>query len=366
MTQPEIITDPAALADALDYAGQAEWLALDTEFVREDSYFPRLCLIQVAVGERLFLIDCIALSDLRPLSVLLANERTLKVLHAVDQDAEVLLHAVGQVPKPLFDTQVAAALLGLGDQIGYAGCVQELLAVELGKGHQRTNWARRPLRDEELRYAADDVRHLGPLYLELRRRLEAAGRLDWLQEDCAAWCDPARYQTRPEDAWNRVKGLGRLPADQQQTAARLAAWREREAINRNRPRRWILGDEVLLALSSVQPRTAQQLAEVQGVPAGLRKSPQALLEAINRKADSDLALVVDSGRPDPRIRALTRRLQDIVGGRAEQLGVPNSVLAPRRDLERLARGDRGINALRGWRRQVVGEPLLEALSEESG
>jgi len=206
----ELLDEPARFTDRMEALAEAASLAVDTEFVRERTYFPRLCLVQVAEAGRVSLVDTLALEDLGPLEALLGRRSAVKVLHAARQDLEVLMPVTGTPTGPVFDTQIAAALLGFPPQVGYADLVRQLLGVELPKGHARTNWAARPLREEQLAYAADDVRYLGPVAAALTGRLRAAGRVAWLEEDCAAVSDPALYRNEPADAWRRVKGLDRM------------------------------------------------------------------------------------------------------------------------------------------------------------
>lgn len=363
--EARLITADADMRHALSIAAEHSWVALDTEFVRENTYYPRLCLVQIAACDQLFLLDVLALADLTPLAKLLRDSRVTKVLHAVDQDAEVLLHSVDAIPAPLFDTQVAASLLGIGDQIGYAGAVEAVLGKTLPKGHQRTDWSRRPLKSEEMAYAADDVRYLAPLYRRLKDSLEARNRQLWLSEDCAALTTAERYITEPEQAWRKLKGLGRLQPAEQHIAANLAEWRERRAMQYDRPRRWILKDEVLLALATQRPQSASALAGIDGLPEKMRRSPDELLEVVNRPTSSGPALVSGSGRPDPALRKLTRQLQDQVKTTAEELDIPPSLLANRRDLEALATGQRDVAVLHGWRREAIGNLLLQLLTREA-
>lgn len=230
----------AALSEFLPRWKAAPFLALDTEFIREQTYFPQLCLIQVGDGQDAVCVDPLAGLDLQPLLAVLNAPGSERVFHAAGQDLEIFVRLAGRSPEPLFDTQVAAGLLGYGEQVGYAGLIDKLIGVKLDKSLSRTDWARRPLTAPEIAYAADDVRHLADVYPRLLRELEERGRLAWLREDCAAMADPARYRISPETEWKRLKGLVRMDAKAQHVAAKLAAWREVLAEQRDRPRRWIL------------------------------------------------------------------------------------------------------------------------------
>jgi len=236
-----------ALTDALD---RDRPLALDTEFLRERTYRPQLCLIQVASDETRACVDPLAPIDLQPLAELLARPGQPSILHAASQDLEVLHQQLGVLPAALFDTQIAAALCGMGDQIGYATLVDRLFGVQLDKAHSRTDWSRRPLSDEQIRYAIDDVRYLPEAHAILGERLTQLGRLAWLEEDCAAMLDPDRWSPQPLEAWRRLKGWQRLPAAAFPRLRQLAAWREERAARLDRPRRWVMEDDTLVQLAA--------------------------------------------------------------------------------------------------------------------
>ena len=359
------IDKPESLARFCDQAGSSPWLALDTEFVRERTYYPQLCLIQVATeAGQIACIDTLAIEDLSALHELLADSRITNILHAVSQDLEVFyLNGSPQITS-LFDTQIAAGLLGLGDQIGYAGLVKDLLDVELAKGHARTDWSRRPLSAEQLVYAADDVRYLGALYTELSKRLEDAGRLEWLYQDVETLSRQENFQPSLDSAWRRLKGLGRLPADAQHRAARLAAWREQRAIDKDRPRRWILGDAPLLELAHRVPGNSNDMANIRDLPEKLIQQQGAeILQLLSEKLDSSEPLVQDWARPDAAEKATLKRLKATLKQVAEGLDISPTLLATRSDIEGLVQGRRDVSALQGWRSEVVGKPLLAVLED---
>ena len=337
-------------------------IALDTEFMREKTYRAELCLLQIAHAGAAVCIDPLAVPDLAPLVQALTQEPVVKIMHAARQDLEVLLPAVGLV-QPVFDTQVAAALAGFPAQIGYAELARRLLGVELDKAHTRTDWARRPLSPEQQEYALDDVRHLGALRARLLDMLGEKGRLGWLEEELAGIANADSLRVAPEEAWKKVKGLPPLDEQRQHLAQSVAAWRERRAVERNRPRGWILDDVSLREIVLRLPRSLDALA-------GLAE----MQESVVRKCGEDLlALVRDAGisypppalprreRPDPALLATVKRLADVAAGVATELGVGTEVLATRRELEKLAAGRRDISLLRGWRADVVGKKLLSAL-----
>ena len=351
----------ALTAFAESIAHQPE-IALDTEFMREKTYRAELCLVQIACGETAVCIDPIALPDLTVLVPALTGQSCVKIMHAARQDLEVMLPAVGLV-QPVFDTQIAAALAGFPAQIGYAELARRILGVDLAKAHTRTDWTRRPLSAEQQKYALDDVRHLLPLRASLLATLGAKGRLAWLEEDLLALANADALRVAPEEAWKKVKGLPGLDESRQRLAQAVAAWRERRAIERNRPRGWILDDLSLREIVLRLPRSLDALGALPEMP-----------ESVVRKCGEELlALVRDAGigepapplprreRPDPSQLATVKRLAEIASAVAGELEIGAEVLATRRELEKLAAGRQDVNLLRGWRADVIGKKLLSAL-----
>ncbi len=359
--QPLIATAPDLTALATDLAAVSR-IGLDTEFLRERTYRAQLCLVQVATADEARCIDPLALTDLSALARVLQAESVLKVMHASRQDLEVLLPAAG-LARPVFDTQIAASLTGLPAQVGYAEAVRRFLGRELDKSHTRTDWSRRPLSREQLEYALDDVRYLLPLASRLQEELARLGRLEWLEEELAALADPGALSVSPEDAWLRLKGLRSLDPGRERLARGLAAWRERAALEHDRPRGWILDDAVLREIVLQVPRTRTALGAIPQIPAGLVKRRGAeLLECIER-AQVPLPPPPLPGRqrPDPERAALIRKLIGISQAAAQELNLVPEVLATRRDIEQLADGRPDGPLLRGWRRSVLGERLRAAL-----
>jgi len=359
--QPILATAPALAGLAARLAAQPR-IGLDTEFLRERTYRAQLCLVQIAAPDEAVCIDALAPGSLAPLAQVLAADSVIKVMHASRQDLEVLWAAAG-VTRPVFDTQVAASLTGLPAQIGYAEAVRRLLGKELAKSHTRTDWSRRPLSPEQIEYALDDVRYLLPLALQLQEQLQRLGRLGWLAEELAALADTRSLTIAPDDAWQRVKALRELDPARERLARALAAWRERRAIEHNRPRGWILQDVVLREIVLQVPRTTAQLKHIPAMPPGLAKRHGAeLLECVRSAAVPDPAPPLAARpRPDPAQTALLKKLGTISHSVARELQLVPEVLATRRDLEQLAAGRRDGPLLRGWRREVLGERLLGAL-----
>ncbi len=362
VTQNQLIDGPEQLAAALAGLNGVGQLAVDTEFFRERTFYARLCLVQLAAGDRVLLVDPLAIEDLAPLVALLRAPATTKILHSARQDVEVLLPLAGGPPAPLFDTQIAASLLGHASQVGYAPLVSELLDVQLAKGHARADWAARPLRPAQLAYAADDVRYLEPIASILRERLVAAGRLGWLEQECVALIDPAVYRNVPEDAWLRLRGLERMTPVERGAVRDLAAWRETRAMRRDLPRSWVMPDDTLRELARRRPDSPAALAAVPGLPAALaRNASDELMAVLAGAAPHEYPGGEPPDRLSPGQKAAMRRLQAALQALATELGIGAEVLATRRDLTALVRGSRDAAPLRGWRRQVVGEALVAVL-----
>ena len=366
MRDATLVTTPEQLDMAVFRLQGAQRLAIDTEFMRERTYSPQLCLVQVAGDADCYLVDPLAGLELAPLFEVLADRAKPKILHAARQDLEVMLNASGRVPGPVFDTQVAAALLGLPPQVGYADLVARRLGHSIDKGQTRTDWSRRPLSDAQLAYAADDVHHLLQLHTELSVALESSGRAAWHAEECALLEEPRLYRTDPADAWRRLKGLGRLRPAEQAVAHALAGWREQRAIASDKPRGWILSDEALYALATRAPATTGELEQISVLaPATRRKRGDELLALIGaaRESARDLPPVPAPGRPTPEQTRRIGQLQQQVKDTAASLGINPEVLATRRDVEGMVLGaPEHSPLLRGWRREVIGQRLLELLS----
>jgi ribonuclease D len=359
--QPIITTSPELTELAARLSAQPR-VGLDTEFLRERTYRAQLCLVQVSAVDLAACVDPLALPDLGALAPVLSSPAVVKVMHASRQDLEVLLPVAG-LTRPVFDTQIAASLTGLPAQIGYAELVRRLLGHELSKAHTRTDWSRRPLSGEQIDYALDDVHYLLPLAELLQEQVRALGRSQWLEEELRSLDDPAALTIDPENAWQRLKGLSNLDPARLRLARALAAWRERSAIEHNRPRGWILEEPVLRDLIMQVPRTQEALEAIPGMPPGLAK----------RRGGELLACISSAGvpeptpplpartRPDPAKTVLVKHLAGIIQSVATELNVVPELLATRRDLEQLADGHHEAAVLHGWRRGVLGERLLAVL-----
>ena len=358
----ELITDDAALADLCRALEGAEWLAVDTEFLRERTYRAKLCLVQVADHDIVACVDPLAIADLTPLTRLLHAPAVRKVLHAARQDLEVFHDLEARVPAPLFDTQIAAAYLGHDDQIGYAALVQAVTGHTLAKTQTRTDWSKRPLTSAQLEYAADDVRHLRTVYEALLDQLAARGRLAWVENDCARLTDPGLYANDPEQAWRRVRGGADLPPAGQQVLRALAVWRERTAQERDRPRSWIVRDELLFELARRQPDGTLALTSIAGLDdQTLQRHGAGILAAIEIGRRAEPAVLWERVAPFDRAQSeRVRRLMQQVRELAAQHALAPAVLATRRDIERLVRGADPVALFPDWRAELLA-PLFGAL-----
>ncbi|MDE0387847.1 MAG: ribonuclease D [Rhodospirillales bacterium] len=366
MTKPRLITESAPLAELCAAWQRADFVTVDTEFMRESTYRAKLCLLQVgpAEGEPVAVDPLANGIDLAPLYDLLVRAPVLKVFHAARQDVEVLLPLAGGVPHPLFDTQIAAMVCGFGDSVGYETLVARLARGRIDKTQRFTDWARRPLTERQLRYALSDVSHLRVVYQKLAAKLERTGRRSWLDEELATLTDPATYETPPEEAWRKIKvrgGNSRFLA----ILRELAAWRETEADRRDKPRPWVMRDTALTEIAAQRPRTVKELAKLRSVSQRTAEGAMgaALLAAVQR----GLALPEeDCPTPPPRPEkpaapaALTDLLKVLLTFKSEESGVARKLIASADDLERIARGEtNGVPALQGWRRALFGDAALD-------
>ncbi len=359
------IDSPKALTELCHTLRNSSWLALDTEFIREKSYYPRLCLLQVANEELVACIDPLALPDLAELFSVIYDSGITKVFHAGRQDLEIFYYLHGELPQPLFDTQIAAALLGYGDQIGYGALVKVMLDVELPKAHSRTDWALRPLEQEQIRYAADDVRYLRQLYGVQRQQLEELGRLEWLADDFAFLADPRTYENPPQQAWSRVKGFHHLKGQQLAVLQALAGWREERARKIDKPRKWLLRDDVLLELARRQPKNHQALAKIRGLDTGFVRTYGAEMLALIRSAQS----LPEGQWPRPakkvRLSAEQEGIVDVMMAMVRLVAIDNQIspasLVTRKELERLVAGEQDTPVMKGWRGELCGGLLRDFL-----
>ena len=277
------VRDKQGLVALMEAIRGSDYLAVDTEFMRERTYYARLCLIQIATDDVTAIVDPFECTELEPLFAVLKDSGVVKVLHSAQQDLEIFYQLMGEAVRPVFDTQVAATLAGFPQQVGYGAIVKDLLGVELDKSDTYTDWAKRPLSDTQVEYAMNDVRYLGTVYHALRERLEAADRLPWLQDDFDRLGDPSSYIVEPEAQWRRLKRISSLNRRQLGILQKVTAWRELEAQRRDVPRRWVLGDESLVEVARRAPASREELAAVRGVGDKLARSAyDGVIEAVKR------------------------------------------------------------------------------------
>ena len=361
---PSLVTTTESLAALCGRLRREEFVTVDTEFMRERTYYPELCVVQLGGAAENAVIDAMAPGlDLAPLGALLRDETTLKVFHAARQDIEIFLELFGAVPKPVFDTQVAAMVAGFGDQVGYDGLVSALVGGSIDKAHRFSDWSARPLSPAQVSYAAADVTYLHTAYLRLRERLDRDGRAGWVLEEMEVLARPATYRADPEAMWERLRPrtgnrrmLGVLRA--------VAAWREREAQRVNIPRQRLLRDESLLEVAATAPVTAEALGRCRGLSRGFAEGRTgasllaaiAAAHALPEDALPEPPRLRDGPRPSPALVAL---LKVLLAAKCEEHDVAPKLVASSEDIDRLAVEEApDVPALAGWRRSVFGEDAL--------
>ncbi|WP_455208326.1 ribonuclease D [Kaarinaea lacus] len=339
-------------------------IAIDTEFLREKTYYAQLCLIQIATDNLLACVDPLTISNLDPLLELLYQAHRVKVLHSARQDLEIFFDLKGELPKPVFDTQIAATLLGHGDQVGYANLVKAMLSKSIDKEHARTDWGQRPLEEAQIHYALNDVRYLIPIYRQQQKMLSEKGRVQWLQSDFDSLTDISLYAPHPEQLWKRVKGTRILKRGQLAVLQQLTMWREQRAKDSNRPRKWVLPDEVLVDIARRCPGSMDALEKIRGWNNFIKKHASDILSIIAhaKSLPESQWPVADHAIPlTTEQEAIVDLLMSVVRMRALENDVTPAVLVTRKELENLVVGERNINVLSGWRREFVGEELLQFL-----
>ena len=372
-----LITTTDVLVSACRRLASHDFVTVDTEFLRETTFWPKLCVIQIASIDEAVIIDALAPDiDLTAFFDLMRNPSVEKVFHAARQDIEIIWNLSASIPTPLFDTQVAAMVCGYGDQVAYGELVQNICKVSIDKSSRFTDWGRRPLSDAQIAYATADVTHLRDIYKALRQQLEAKNRLPWLVDEIHTLCSPSTYEQHPENAWERFRNRVRRPRDLG-VMMEVAAWREQEAQNRDVPRSRILKDDVLIEIVLAAPRTAEALAELRAVPRGMERSRAGteIVEAVQRGLARDPKTLprIERERRNGGGGATVELLKVLLRQVAEAHGVAAKMVATVDDLEALATDDAAdIAAMRGWRRTIFGEKALElkhsrlALTVENG
>jgi len=359
----DLITSTDALASACTRLAAHPFVTVDTEFLRETTYYPKLCLIQMAGPDDSVLVDPLAPGiSLEPFLALMADEKVTKVFHSARQDLEIIWNLGRMVPHPLFDTQVAAMVCGYGDSVSYEQLVNDFVRVRVDKSSRFTDWSHRPLSDAQLTYALSDVTHLVKVYEALMDQLLKNGRLGWLDEEMAVLTSPDTYRADPEEAWRRLAGRMRKPRELA-VLMEIAAWREREAQSRDVPRGRVLKDDALIDIATSAPRTVEALGRLRSIPNGFERSKTGaeIIAAVERGLARDPKLVPmpARSRSRPNTGAVVELLKVLLKAVAEQEGVAPKIIATVDDLEAIAEDDSAdVTSLRGWRRSLFGEHAL--------
>lgn len=366
MTCIQYINTSKQLEKLCQQIAQESWLALDTEFLREKTYYPKFCLLQIATPDWVVCVDPLAFDNLNPLFEAIYNPEIIKVFHSCRQDLEIFYQLTGKIPMPLFDTQIAAPLLGIQENPGYAMLVSTFLNINLNKAYTRTDWSLRPLSTEQLRYAADDVIYLGQIYTIMHTKLTQLQRIDWLKNDFSRLNDPDLYDIKPENAWLKIKGKNKLTGKQLAIVQRLATWREQQVKIDNKPRNWLIRDDLLIELAKLQPTTVKELATVGKLNEHLlRRHGKILSQLINEAKQNPVSPLKDKKmalKKTQQQEAILDILTAVVRVRSEQNSLNPSILAPRKELEKLLFNENDCQLLAGWRFGMVGRELEELLS----
>src|SRR6476660_1043414 len=359
----DLITTTSELAAVCARLARHPVITVDTEFLRETTYYPLLCVVQIASAEEAVVIDTLANGlDLKPFFALMADEKVLKVFHAARQDIEIIFHQAKTIPHPIFDTQVAAMVLGYGDSIAYDQLVERITGHRPDKTHRFTDWSRRPLTAEQVHYAESDVPHLRDVFAALDADLKKRGRSDWVSEEMEVLTSPKTYDFHPERAWERLKTRVRKPKDLA-VLMEVAAWREQEAQSRDVPRGRVLRDEAISDIATPAPNTLENLAHLRSVPKGFEKSKWGadIVAAVERGLARDFATLpkLEKPRNNNNGAATVELLKVLLRMTAERHAVASKVIATVDDLEQIAADDNAdVAALHGWRRELFGEAAL--------
>jgi ribonuclease D len=359
----DLITTSQELAAACARLGQHPVITVDTEFLRETTYYPLLCVVQLASAEEAVVVDTLAPGiDLKPFFELMADEKVLKVFHAARQDIEIVWHRAGIVPHPIFDTQVAAMVLGYGDSIAYDQLVERITGHRPDKTHRFTDWSRRPLTKEQVHYAVSDVTHLRDVFAALDADLKKRGRNDWVSEEMEVLTSPKTYDFHPERAWERLKTRVRKPKELA-VLMEIAAWREQEAQSRDVPRSRVLKDDAVGDIATHAPTSLERLAGLRSLPKGFDRSKWGadVVAAVQRGLARDPATLpkIEKPRNNSNGAAIVELLKVLLRMTSERHAVASKVIATVDDLEQIAADDNAdVAALHGWRRELFGEAAL--------
>ena len=342
-----------------------DWIALDTEFLRERTYYAQLCLIQIEAKGKRACIDPLAINDMSALFDMLNNPDIIKVFHAAHQDLEILMQLTGKIPAPIFDTQVAASVLGIGDQISYARLVEELLGISLSKTQSRTDWTQRPLDAKQLEYAIDDVRYLAQIYPKMMEQLNSLGRLNWLTKDFTKAISPETYAINARERWQKVRGNQVLKRQQLAVLRELAEWRENRAEKSNLPRKWIISDEILIDLAKQQPTNSQQISKIRGInPDRTKKYHDLWLKLINKGKnlpESEWPEQPRSKKPTSQQNLVIDLLMLVVQIKARENKISPAAIATRKSIAKMVQSGNS-HLSDDWRDVLVHQSFTDVLS----
>lgn len=365
----KMVTNSDELQQCCAALANSSFLALDTEFLRETTYYSKLALIQVANESETYIVDPLALDDMQPFFDLVNNPDVVKVLHSARQDYEIFYNLQGHLPKPIFDTQVAASLLGYGEQIGYANLIKNLLDIDVDKSQTRTDWTKRPLNQKQLSYAASDVIHLAEIYPIMQKKLSDLNRTDWLTDDFEQLTSISCYQVDQRSMWKKIKSANRLTGKRLSIVQELADWRETRAINKNIPRKRAMSDDVIVDIANQQPANISELREIRQLNSRLQE--QDLKQILNcietgaNKPEDEWPRFARSKKPSTQQSAVVDILSAIVQLKASENSISPAFICSKKDLVKLVCGETDSNLYQGWRKMLVGDDIQRFLSGES-
>ncbi|MBR2835409.1 MAG: ribonuclease D [Coriobacteriales bacterium] len=364
-----IIASDEQLSLYIEHISGCDAVAIDTEFIRENSYFPKLCLLQIGTFRTQVVIDVLSIQNFDPLLKLFSDNRVTKIIHACTQDMEVLYKSFGIVPQPIFDTQVAAAFLGWRNQVGYAQLVQDLYGIRLPKSQSLTDWSQRPLDSQQIEYALDDVRYLPQIWKNFLSQLDKKGRISWVTPEFKKLCDTNSFDIDPQDAWKHLKRINSISGVQLSVAREVASWREIKARELDLPRRKLLSDELVVEISRVIPQTAEALHKIRGMDEYPDANEGEILDACRRGLDippKEYPEPPQKPKPSVEHESICDLMYALTRVMAKKLGVATTVLASRDDLEDVLKHPETSVVMNGWRYDILGCKLKDLLSGQIG
>jgi len=365
MSKIKLVEDSFELEGVVDALSKSNWIGIDTEFLREKTYYPLLCLIQVHSAEGEWCVDTVKIEDLSSFEEVLSNPALCKIFHSCRQDLEALERRFTKPVQNLYDTQVAAGFTGLGDQVSYAALVKEVSGIELSKTQTRTDWSARPLSSLQIDYAIDDVRYLDDIRQHVNSRLDELGRIEWHRAECQRILDKVDYIVDANEAWSRLKGAAKIPRQNQQAAKALAIWREFRAQKRDRPREWIVPARAIVEICTKRPRDIRALSSIEGMSPGIvRNAGNEILEILDHNPpDFDSAAIWSRHEPmDNAQKAKLAQAMKQLRAIAERENISQSLLGNRSGVEAMILQSRDVDLMGGWRYELAGKAIAELLN----